>query len=122
MLVMRENKFRGKTKESKWVYGGYYTEKGKHYIRQYLLSYEVIPETVGQYTGLKDKNGVEIYEGDKVKQNGFWICIVKYLEPKFCLKVINNDKGIRYHNFFHGRELCGNIDKNVEVIGNIHDK
>lgn len=68
---MREIKFRGLDKTRKeWVYGYYYAFGDNHYIiepgkpgipDQYI---EVIPESVGQWTGLVDKNGREIFEGD----------------------------------------------------------
>jgi uncharacterized phage protein (TIGR01671 family) len=69
---MIEIKFRGKrTDNGKWIYGYYVCRGGqKHQIvsDDSLFPFQVSPKTVGQFTGLKDINGNDIYEGDYLRQ------------------------------------------------------
>ena len=116
---MREILFRGKRMDNgEWVYGsvleqfnGLYGVDG--FISLYdkakckMQTYEVYCETVGQYTGLKDKNGKRIFEGDILKWDSMeWGC--NYLE------IANWDYELFDMRKNDWKEWC-------EVIGNIHD-
>ena len=134
---MRESLFRGKRKDNgEWIeasaINNQYDIRGdKHtYIGIFVTSeryplmktrewYEVYPETAGQYTGLTDKNGTKIFEGDIVagvlhwlekKKNG----IVAFRDGSFGLLWYRGD--IEQFNPF--TSIC-NVTH--EVIGNIHD-
>ena len=123
MREIREVIFRGKrTDNGEWVKGYLYiTHIGAHEIGSYdaeinieRLTFDVIPETVGQYTGLTDKNGKRIFEGDIVSlvKHDSLIYKVVYVP---CRYELVNSKGVN----------CFVLDiyksENIEVIGNIHD-
>ena len=133
---MREILFRGKrTDNGEWVEGSLSTE----YLKEcgcVMISptadtcYKVDPETVGQYTGLKEKNGVRIFEGDIVKthyanaQKSDFIEQVVFHNGKFCA-YFSNQLCKQWANLYDGTEHLPQ-DKSVymdsvEVIGNIYD-
>lgn len=122
---MRTIKFRGKCKSNgEWYFGDleynradniariHIYDKDGYYIRQYYVD----PETVGQFTGLQDKNGRDVYEGD----------IISYVDG---LKKVNGEWIDNKHIYtveYSGAAFIGVLGLSkvmdaVEVIGNIHD-
>lgn len=140
---MREILFKGKRKDNgEWVEGHllWYEDGRARIIPRHTdifcyendentiqtIAYEVIPETVGQYTGLTDKNGKKIFEGDIVhlyagehsisRYKGIdYNALVIFRDGGFCaIDGTEEDYALRRYNFVSQNLYC-------EVIGNIHD-
>ena len=130
---MREILFRGKTNKGEWVRGDLSQHKGgKKFIKcgSATSSYEIIPATTGQYTGLCDKNGKKIFEGDIVRF-GKNIYQIIFSCGSFALydeqgEMISKIGGINDHCYSLMRlyiECCWEDGwaYDIEIIGNIHD-
>jgi len=138
-MNMNENQMKSRGKRADgggWVYGYYcflgYTNKQKHYIipdhASAFYGIEVVPETVGQFTGKCDKHKKEIYAGDQLRpdgtRRGISNFIVEWNDKHCCFTAIDEgkdnyigdvDESIQYH-------LLSNLRLDViEISGSIHD-
>ena len=121
---MHEILFRGKRKkgDKRWVEGdllhGYsgFVITNRYYAGS---SFEVVPETVGQYTGLTDKNGNKIFEGDIVKAYDNYtgmtfIGVVKFGNGSFYICELHSNSHYRWNDY--EVEVVGNIFENSELL------
>lgn len=115
---MRKIKFRGKRIDNgEWVYGCLTRySKEMSYITVDLVEnevYQVYTETVGQFTGLEDKNNKEIYKGDIIKNT------IGKLEKIVFNRGAFKTQSISYPNA--NLYLLDSYSDYIQVIGNIHD-
>ena len=140
---MREILFRGKTKDGEWVYWNEFGIINFDLTDTEIALYakdlfdELIPETIGQFTGLTDKNGKKIFEGDIVRVKGKeteenWkdydeFGKVIFENGAFLVKVGKVFNGKKYFSEVHcrymttadwvEREVIGNVFENKELLG-----
>lgn len=146
--MRKEILFRGKcVPDSKyageWVTGGYVplsgdiTPNNEGLIMRFLggnttITYHVDPNTVGQFTGLVDKNGVKIFEGDIVRKRDLTFGlkfdgVVVYNSEIGCFRIHSENNGVTMRMGFEASDVYNDgkctvpVKYDYEVIGNIHD-
>ena len=119
---MREILFRGKQRNNgEWFYGDLIHLNHCVSIRSKDCARSVVPETVGQYTGLTDKNGMRIFEGDLIRSTETGeTAIVQWFSEHSAFMIwckTSNQVGFLYECEKSIIEVIGNIYDNPELIG-----
>ena len=132
---MREILFRGQTRrkgekvwmdgspvDSNWVYGGIFQGPNYSVIYGYdpIEKHVVYSDTVGQFTGLTDKDGKKIFEGDVVKAERIcnretWMGSVVWWNGCFAIQGMK-DRNVPAIDLFNVYEVIGNIHDNPELL------
>lgn len=119
--MQREILFRGKRVDTgDWFYGNLFDKdnSGRTHICTIKKGcLDIDPETVGQFTGMTDKNGTKIFEGDIVRHIDTTCHVVEVVNSEVYFDTKMLEFGFRYSNeLFHCQ-----FNNEFEVIGNIHD-
>ena len=135
---MSDSKYAGE-----WVTGGYVApdadckKRNEGLIVEYFggnttITYHVDPDTVGQFTGLCDKNGVKIFEGDVVRKRDLTFGlkfdgVVVYNSEMGCFRINSENNGVTMRMGFEASDVYNDgkctvpVKYDYEVIGNIYD-
>ena len=146
---MRPIKFRGRTFPGAWFYGNLVqidedcriqfkdsiTDEDSGKTIEFYRSVSVDPSSIGQFTGLLDRNGKEIYEGDIITVNGRYPRVVlwdmvswalmpceHYHDKHFWVMNLQHPENDWWEKFADEMEIIGNIYDNPELMGNEQSK